>query len=146
MCSGSPRKPEHIQLSRRAPEGAWGQLSERVRDELARPLQVESGRTDEPKTIERPRGRAQVIDRSELAPLPGEGRRGDLMPLPSPEELGMGSPSMMTTESDRGDETGVEPRLKKARRGGRAPRPSDDHRKANKRKNSEEGEASSGRE
>ena len=51
---------------------------------------------------------------------------------------------MMTTESDRGDETGAEPRLKKARRGGRAPRPSDDHRKANKRKNSEERGASSG--
>ena len=51
---------------------------------------------------------------------------------------------MMTTESDRGDETGAEPRLKKARRGGRAPRPSDNHRKANKRKNSEERGASSG--
>ena len=31
-----------------------------------------------------------------------------------------------------------------ARRGGRAPRPSDDHRKANRRKNSEERGASSG--
>ena len=38
--------------SRRAPEGAWGQLSERVRDELARPLRVESGRTVEPRTRE----------------------------------------------------------------------------------------------
>ena len=129
---------------RRAPEGAWGQLSERVRDELARPLRVESGRTDEPRTIERPRGRARVIDRSELAPLPGEGRRGDLMPLPSPEESGMGSPSVVATESDREDEAVAGPRLKKARRGGRAPRPSDDHRKANKRKNSEERGASSG--
>ena len=58
---------------RRAPGGAWGQLSERVRDELARPLRVESGRTDEPRTIERPRGRARVLDRRELAPLPGGG-------------------------------------------------------------------------
>ena len=130
--------------SRRAPEGAWGQLSERVRDELARPLQVESGRTDEPRTIERPRGRARVLDRRELAPPPGEGRRGDPMPPPSPEESGMGSPSVMATESDREDETVAGPRLKKARRGGRAPRPSDDHRKANKRKNSEERGASSG--
>ena len=66
------------------------------------------------------------------------------MPLPSPEESGMGSPSVMATESDREDETVAEPRLGKARRGGRAPRPSDNHRKANKRKNSEEGGASSG--
>ena len=130
--------------SRRAPEGAWGQLSERVRDELARPLRVESGRTDEPKTIERPRGRARVLDQSELAPLPGEGRRGDPMPPPSPEESGMGSPSVMATESDREDETVAEPRLEMARRGGRAPRPSDNRRKASKRKNSEERGASSG--
>ena len=129
---------------RRAPGGAWGQLSEEARDELTRPLRVESGRTDEPKTIERPRGRARVLDRRELAPLPGEGRRGDLMPLPSPEESGMGSPSVVATESDREDEAVAGPRLKKARRGGRAPRPSDDHRKANKRKNSEERGASSG--
>ena len=118
---------------RRAPGGAWGQLSERVRDELARPLRVESGRADEPRTIEGPRGRARVLDRSELAPLPGEGRRGDPMPLPSPEDSGMGSPSVVATESDREDEAVAGPRLKKARRGGRAPRPSDDHRKANKR-------------
>jgi len=66
------------------------------------------------------------------------------MPLPSPEESGMESPSVMATESDREDETVAGPRLKKARRGGRAPRPSDDHRKANKRKNSEGRGASSG--
>jgi len=41
-------------------------------------------------------------------------------------------------------ETVAEPRLKKARRGGRALRPSDNHRKADKRKNSEERGASSG--
>ena len=119
-------------------------MSEEARDELTRPLRVESGRTDEPRTIERPRGRARVLDRRELAPLLGEEWRADPVPPPSPEELGMGSPSMMTTESDRGDETGEGPRLKKARRGGRAPRPSDDHRKANKRKSSEERGASSG--
>ena len=50
----------------------------------------------------------------------------------------------MATESDRQDETVAGPRLKKARRGGGAPRPSDDHRKANKRKNSEERGDSSG--
>ena len=66
------------------------------------------------------------------------------MPPPSPEESGMGSPSVIATESDREDETVAGPRLKKARRGGRAPHPSDDHRKANKRKNSEERGASSG--
>ena len=119
-------------------------MSGEEREELTRPLRVESGRTDEPRTIERPRGRARVLDRRELAPLLGEEWRADPVPPPSPEELGMGSPSMMTTESDRGDETGAGPRLKKARRGGRAPRPSDDHRKANKRKSSEERGASSG--
>ena len=125
---------------RRAPGGGWGQLSEEARDELTRPLRVESGRTDEPRTIERPRGRARVLDRSELAPLPGEGRRGDLMPLPSPEESGMGSPSVIATESDREDETVAGPRLKKARRGGRAPRPSHNYRDATRRKDREEGE------
>ena len=154
-------------------------MSEEARDELTRPLRVESGRTSspgegpsqwqpdhrdlrqggprlpepgeepaegggEPRTIERPRGRARVLDRRELAPLPGEGRHGDPMPPPSSEESGTGSPSVMATESDREDETVAGPRLKKARRGGRAPRPSDDHRKANKRKNSEERGASSG--
>ena len=66
------------------------------------------------------------------------------MPPPPPEESGMGSPSVTATESDREDETVAEPRLKKARRGGRAPRPSDNHRKTNKRKNSAERGASSG--
>ena len=115
-------------------------MSEEAIDELARPLRVESGRTDEPRTIERPRGRARVLDRRELAPLPGEEWRADPVPPPSPEELGMGSPSMMTTESDRGDETGAEPRLKKARRGGRAPRPSHNYRDATRRKDREVGE------
>ena len=129
---------------RRAPGGAWGQLSEEARDELTWPLRVESGRTDEPRTIERPRGRARVLDRRELAPLPGEGRHGDPRPPPSPEELGMGSPEAESTGAGREGETAAGPRPKKARRGGRAPRPSDDHRKANKRKNSEEGGAPSG--
>ena len=43
----------------------------------------------------------RVLDRGELALLPGEGRRGDAMPPPSPTESGMGSPSVMATESDR---------------------------------------------
>ena len=125
---------------RRTPGGAWGQLSEEARDELTRPLRMESGHTDEPRTIERPRGRARVLDRRELAPPPGEGRRGDPMPPPSPEESGMGSPSVMATESDREDETVAEPRLKKARRGGRAPRPSHNYRDATRRKDREVGE------
>ena len=54
--------------------------------------------SDEPRTIERPRGRARALDRRELAPLPGEGRRGDPMPLPSPEESDMGSPSVVATD------------------------------------------------
>ena len=55
------------------------------------------------------RERARVLDRRELALLPGEGRRGDPMPPPSPRESGMGSPSVMATESDREDETVAEP-------------------------------------
>ena len=122
---------------RRAPGGAWGQLSEEARDELTWPLRVESGRTDEPRTIERPRGRARVLDRRELAPLPGEGRRGDPRPPPSPEELGMGSPEAESTGAGREGETAVGPRPEKARRGSRAPRPSHNHRDANRRKDRE---------
>ena len=66
------------------------------------------------------------------------------MPPSSPGESGTGSPSAGSTESGREDETAAGPQPKKARRGGRAPRPSDDHRKANRRKNSEERGASSG--
>ena len=45
----------------------------------------------------------------------------------------MGSPSVIATESDREDETVAGPRLKKARRGGRASRPPYNHREANRR-------------
>ena len=86
---------------RRAPGGAWGQLPEKVRDELTRPLRVESGRTNESRTIERPRGRARALDRRELAPPPREGRRGDPMPPPSPEESGMGSPEAESSGAGR---------------------------------------------
>ena len=58
----------------------------------------------------------------------------------SPGESGTGSPSVMATESDREDETVEEPRLKKARRGGRAPRPSHNYRDATRRKDREGGE------
>ena len=115
---------------RRAPGGAWSQLSEEARDELTRPLRVESGRTDEPRTIERPRGRARVLDRREPASLHGEGRRGDPVPPPSPEELGMGSPEVESTGAGRVGETAAGPRPKKARRGGRAPHPLPNQRKA----------------
>ena len=110
---------------RRAPGGAWGQLSEEARDELARPLRVESGRTSspgegpsqwqpdhrdlrqggprlpepeeepaeggsEPRTIERPRVRARLVDQGERARPPGEGRWHDPMPPPSPGETPSG--------------------------------------------------------
>ena len=54
----------------------------------------------------------------------------DPMPPPSPRESGAGSPEAESTGSDRGDETVAEPRLKKARRGGRAPHPLPNQRKA----------------
>ena len=44
--SGPADEPES--RGRRAPGGAWGQLSEEARDELTRPLRVESGRTSSP--------------------------------------------------------------------------------------------------
>ena len=154
-------------------------MSEEVRDELTRPLRVESGRTGspgedqlqgqpdhrdlrqggprlpepgeepaegggEPGTIERPRVRARLVDQGEPARPPWAGRRRDPMPPPLPGESGAGSPEAESTGSGREDETAAGPQPKKARRGGRAPRPSDDHRKANKRKNSEERGASSG--
>ena len=45
-CSGPAGGPEG--RGRRAPGGAWSQLSEEARDELTRPLRVESGRTSSP--------------------------------------------------------------------------------------------------
>ena len=44
--SGPAGEPEG--RGRRAPGGAWGQRSEEARDELTRPLRVESGRTSSP--------------------------------------------------------------------------------------------------
>ena len=105
-------------------------MSEEAIDELARPLRVESGRTDEPRTIERPRGRARVLDRRELAPLLGEEWRADPVPPPSPEELGMGSPEAESTGAGREGETAAGPRPKKARRGSRAPHSLPNQRKA----------------
>ena len=134
--SGPAGEPEG--RDRRAPGGAWGQLSEEARDELTRPLQVESGRTDEPRTIERPRGRARVLDRRELAPPPGEGQRGDRMPPPSPEESGTGSPEAEATRIAPEDESAARPRSKKYKRGRRAPQPTPDHRKSNRREDREE--------
>ena len=95
---------------------------------------------DEPRTIERPRVRARLVDQGERARPPGEGWRHDPRPPSSPGESGTGSPSVMATESDREDETVAGPRLKKARRGGRAPRPSHNYRDATRRKDREVGE------
>ena len=159
---------------RRAPGGAWGQLSEEVRVELTRPLRVEPGRVSppgvdpsrrwidrrdlrqkgprlpefseeqeegegEPRTIERPRVRARLADRGEPARPPGEEWRR-VTPPPSPGESGVGSPEAESTGSGREDETAAGPQPKKARRGGRAPRPSHNYRDAARRKGREVGE------
>ena len=164
--NGTAGEPEG--RGRRAPGGAWSQLSEEVRDELTRPLRVESGRTGspgedqlqgqpdhrdlrqggprlpepgeepaegggEPGTIERPRVRARLVDQGEPARPPWAGRRRDPMPPPLPGESGAGSPEAESTGSGREDETAAGPQPKKARRGGRAPRPPYNHREANRR-------------
>ena len=87
----------------------------------------------EPRTIERPRMRARLVDQGERARPPGEGRWHDPMPPPSPGESGAGSPELESTGSDGGGETAAGPRPKKARRGSRAPQSSRNHRKASRR-------------
>ena len=52
----------------------------------------------------------------------------------------MGSPEAESTGAGREGETAVGPRPKKARRGGRAPRPSHNYRDATRRKDREGGE------
>ena len=90
-------------------------------------------------TIERPRVRARFVDQREKWRPPEEGRWDDPMPPPSPRESGAGSPEAESTGSDREDETTAGPRPKKARRGGRAPQSSRNHRKANRREDRGEG-------
>ena len=87
----------------------------------------------EPRTIERPRMRARLVDQGEPARPPWAGRRRDPMPPPSPGESGAGSPEAESTGSGREDETAAGPQPKKARRGGRASRPPYNHREANRR-------------
>ena len=74
--------------------------------------------------------------------LPGGG--GDTIqcrrPRPGSRERDRRRQSQRTTESGREDETAVGPRPKKARRGGRAPRPSHNYRDATRRKDREVGE------
>ena len=53
-----------------------------------------------------------------------------MMPAPSPGESGVGSPEAESTGSSREGETAAGPRPKKARRGGRAPHPLPNQRKA----------------
>ena len=62
------------------------------------------------------------------------------MPPPSPEESGAGPPEVESTGSDGGGEIAVGPQPKKARRGSRAPRPSDKRRRANRRVSRRRGE------
>ena len=93
----------------------------------------------EPRTIERPRVRARLVDQGERARPPGGGSGCDPMPPSSPRESGAGSPEAESAGSGREDETAAGPRPKKARRGGRAPQSSRDHRKANRREDRGEG-------
>ena len=83
--------------------------------------------------------RARLADQGEPARPPGEGRRRDVMPPPSPGESGAGSPETESTGSSKEDETAAGPQPKKARRGGRAPRPSHNYRDATRRKDREVG-------
>ena len=122
---------------RRAPGGAWGQLSEEARDELTRPLRVESGRTDEPRTIERPRGRARLADQGVPARPPWEGWRRDTMLPPSPGEAppGPSAPSEPMGLAGGGGAEGPPP---KKRHQKRQQRQWGDARKASKRPNQTE--------
>ena len=157
---------------RRAPGGAWGQLSEEARDELTRPLRVESGRTSspgkarrsgsrttvifdreghaspslkrsrrmgggEPRTIERPRVRARLVDQGEPARPPWEGWRRDTMPPPSPGETpaGPSMPSESVEPEEAGEDEGRQRRRRHQQRGKRPHRPSHDARETSKRAN-----------
>ena len=84
--------------------------------------------------------RARLVDQGEPARPPWAGRRRDPMPPPLPGESGAGSPEAESTGSGREDETAAGPQPKKARRGGRAPRPSHNYRDATRRKDREVGE------
>ena len=122
---------------RRAPGGAWGQLSEEARDELTRPLRVESGRTDEPRTIERPRVRARLVDQGERARPPGGGSGCDPMPPSSPGETSAG-PSTLSEPvelREAGEDERPQRRKRHQQRGKRPHRPSYDARQASKRTN-----------
>ena len=92
----------------------------------------------EPRTIERPRVRARLADQGEPARPPGEGRRRDVMPPPSPGESGARSPETESTGSSKEDETAARPQSKKYKRGRRAPQSTPNHRKANRREDREE--------
>ena len=157
---------------RRAPGGAWGQLSEEARDELTRPLRVESGRTSspgegpsqwqpdhrdfrqggprlpepgeepaegggEPRTIERPRVRARLVDQGERARPPGGGSGCDPMPPSSPGETSAG-PSTLSEPvelREAGEDERPQRRKRHQQRGKRPHRPSYDARQASKRTN-----------
>ena len=80
--------------------------------------------------------RARFVDQGKPVRPPGEGRRYNPTPPPSPGESGTGSPPAESTGSDREGETAAKPRSKKYKRGRRAPQP--DHRKANRREDREE--------
>ena len=60
------------------------------------------------------------------------------MPPPSPGESGTGSSSVGLARSDREDEAAAGPRSKKYKRGRRAPQPTPNHRKSNRREDREE--------
>ena len=60
------------------------------------------------------------------------------MPPSSPGESDTGAPPAESTGSDREGETAAKPRSKKYKRGRRAPQPTPNHRKANRREDREE--------
>jgi len=96
------------------------------------------GRAEYDREAAGARVRARFVDQGELTRPPGEGRRHDPTPPPSPGELGTGSPSAGSTESGREDETATGPRPKKYKRGRRAPQPLPNQRKASREEDREE--------
>ena len=147
-------------------------MSEEVRDELTRPLRVESGRTGspregqpqwqpdhhdlrqggprlpepgeepaegggKPRTIERPRVRARLVNQGERARPPWEGWRHDTMPPLPPGEAppGLSAPSGPMGLADGGGAEGPPP---KKRHQKRLQRQWGDARKASKRPNQTE--------
>ena len=99
----------------------------------------------EPRTIERPRARARLVDQGERARPPGEGRRHDPMPPSSPGETSAGQSTLSEAAVPVGGEAEVETSAKEETSEKlRLQRPSGDARLANKRANQGEPEPREG--